>query len=197
MEISKDKYYTPEEYFAIVEDSQEKYEYHEGKLYNMAGGTSDHSAISANAIIALGNALSEKDCIVYTSDQQVVIHSQKRYVYPDVSVVCGEPEHEDEKKIRLTNPKLIVEVLSEGTIDYDRSDKFHLYCKIPSFQEYLLIHSNRVLVETYYRKESGSWSISSAFKLADTIHLYSLDLDLSVKDIYKKIKGLPEGIREY
>ncbi len=192
MEISDDKYYTVEEYFSIIEDSEEKYDYHEGKLYNMAGGTSNHSAISVNTIVGLSIALSNRDCMVYNSDQQVVIQSQKRYVYPDVSVVCGEPEHEDEKQIRLTNPKLIVEVLSEGTIEYDRSDKFHLYCKIPSFKEYLLIHSDRILVETFYREESGLWRISSAFKLEDTIHLYSLDLDLSLKDFYKKIKGLKE-----
>ena len=194
MDKSKDKYYSVEEYFSILEDSEEKYEYHNGELYGMAGGTSTHNGISANTITALSNSLSEKDCMVYNSDQQIAIESINRYVYPDVSVVCGKQEFEDEKEIRLKNPVLIVEVLSEGTKAYDKTTKFHLYCKIPSFREYVLIHTDRVQIDTYYKEESGLWRISSGFNLEDSVHLYSIDEDLLLGDIYKKIKNLKQGI---
>ena len=194
MKISENKYYTTEEYFSIVEDSEEKYEYHEGKLYAMAGGTSKHNAISTNTSTALNIALSEKDCMVYNSDQQVVINDSKRYVYPDVSVVCGTQDFEDKKETRLKNPILIIEVLSESTKGFDKTDKFHLYCQIPSFREYVLIHTDKIMVETYYKEDSGLWRISSAFRIKDSIQLYSINSTITLTDIYKKIKNLKEGI---
>lgn len=197
MDISDDKYYTVEEYFSIVEDSEEMYEYHNGKLCGMAGGTATHNAISLNTAVTLHNTLSERDCMVYNSDQQVSINSLNRYLYPDVSVVCGEQEFEDEKEMRLKNPILILEVLSESTKAYGKNAKFLLYRNIPSFQEYLLIYPDRTQIDSYYREDSGLWRISSGFKLEDTIHLYSINVDLNLSDVYNKIKGLKGGMEVY
>ena len=99
--------------------------------------------------------------------------------------------------MRLKNPILILEVLSESTKEYDKSTKFHLYCKIPSFREYVLIHTDRIQIDSYYREDSGLWRISSGFKLEETIHLYSINVDLRLSDVYNKIKGLKGGMEVY
>ena len=109
MNALKNRDYTVEEYFSILEESDTKLEYHNGKIYAMAGGTFNHSVLSMNMGTALNNALSEKDCVVCSSDQQVFIQSENRYVFPEVSVVCGEGEFDDKKNTRLKNPVLIVE----------------------------------------------------------------------------------------
>lgn len=195
MNIQENKKYTKEEYFSLVEESKVKLEYHQGKIYAMAGGTPEHNLISGNAVTALNIALNERDCLVYNSDQQIALSTLERYVYPDASVVCGEQEFENPHKNRLKNPILIVEVLSENTKNYDKTDKFHLYCSLPSFREYVLIHSDRILVETYFKEETSLWRISSAFRLDETIHLFSINVDIPLEQLYRKISGLKEGIQ--
>lgn len=192
MAAIEDRYYSKEEYFSLVAESDLKIEYHKGQLYAMAGGTSNHNIISGNILTGLNNALVNRDCMVYNSDQQIAIAKQDRYVYADTAVVCGEREFEDNKETRLINPSLIVEVLSDSTKDYDKTTKFHLYCSLPSFREYVLIHTDRIFVESFYKVESGLWRISSAFKLSDHLPLYSLKIDLAVSMLYHKIKGLKE-----
>lgn len=192
MKAIEDRYYTKEEYFSLVEESDLKIEYHKGRIYAMAGGTSNHNIISGNILTALNNALTERDCLVYNSDQQLAISQQERYVYADVAVVCGERAFEDQKETRLINPSLIFEVLSDSTKDYDKTTKFHLYCRLPSFKEYALVHSDRIFVESFYKEESGLWRISSAFSLQESIHLYSLSIDLPLSRLYNKITGLKE-----
>lgn len=192
MPTLEDRTYSIEEYFSLVEELDYKIEYHKGKIFAMAGGSSEHNLIATNVTSQLNNALAEKDCYVYNSDQRLAILSDHRYLYPDAMVVCGDREFADEKRLMLINPMLIVEVLSPSTTDYDRSGKFHLYGKVSSFKEYLLVHSDRVFVEAFYRENSDLWRISSAFRLDQNIHLYSLGLDLPLENIYRKIDGLKE-----
>ncbi len=137
--------------------------------------------------------MSDKDCIVLNSDQQLAVSSENRYLYPDAMVVCGQATFEDKKQARLSNPCLIVEVLSPSTAEYDRSAKFNIYKKIPSFKEYVLINSDRICVDTFYRESDELCRISSAYKLDMKVHLFSLGIDISVRDIYHKIDGLKEG----
>ena len=140
----------------------------------------------------LNVALAAKDCYVYYSDQQLYLAKHQRFVYPDVMVVCGEQEFRDEKQLQIQNPKLIIEVLSGSTEGYDKTDKFSYYRSLPSFKEYVLINAEKVYVDAYYREASDLWRISSAYRLEDTIHLYSLGIDLSVKSIYAKTKDVKE-----
>lgn len=184
------QYYTPEEYFQLLEESEVKFEYHDGYLEMMAGGTSNHNIISSNLRGELYIALRESDCIVYDSDQAVQIDDYNRYLFPDASVVCGKREFEDEKQMRLKNPFLIIEVLSETTEAYDRGEKFRYYRSLPSFREYVLIHSSRVLCEIFYREESNLWRISAVSDLDESIHLHSLKLDIPLRQLYAKTEDL-------
>ena len=192
MSVITDKKYTVEEYFALLEEGEIKYEFFDGRIYAMAGGSPKHNLISVNTTIALGNSLANRDCFVFNSDQQVVITPKGKYVFPDVTVCCGEPKYEDNQ--RLLNPTTIFEVLSPSTKAYNKYDKFHLYCQIASFKEYVLIHTDRLLIESFFRNTSGLWKISNAFRLEDAIQLYSIDVNLQLSDVYKKIKGLKSGL---
>jgi len=184
MEALQKRYYTKEEYFDLVKESQEKLEYHDGEIFAMAGGTPNHNLIAVKTLRAIDEQLDNRDCLVYNSDQAVNIESANRYLYPDISALCGEQEFEG---VRLKNPVLIIEVLSEGTEAYDRGDKFNYYRSLPSFREYVLISSEKVQVESFYREEENLWRISSARELEQSIHLYSLDLDIPLSRIYAKV----------
>jgi len=190
----EDRFYTVEEYFSILEQSDEKLEYHNGKIYAMACGTSNHNAISVNVSTQLKIALSGKGCQVYSSDQQVMIESINRYVYPDVSVACKDREFADDKKTKLLNPILVVEVLSESTAVYDKNTKLSLYSKIPSFKEYILVNAERVEVHTYYKEDEELWRISFASNLEDKIKIHSLGVEISIAEIYDEINDIEKGI---
>jgi Uma2 family endonuclease len=190
MEPEKRRYYTPEEYFEILEASDVKLEYHNGYIEAMAGAPSNHNILSGNVRLALGNALLNTDCVVYDSDQAVKIDAYNCCVFPDTSVVCGKREFEDARQLRLTNPFLIIEVLSDSTAAYDRGEKFSYYRSLPSFREYVLIHANKIWVESFYREESNLWRISSISSLEDSFSFNSLQLTVSLKPLYAKTEGI-------
>lgn len=185
--------YTKEEYFALLAESTEKLEYHDGEIVAMAGGTANHSTISYNAGLSLGIIGREKGCFVSTSDLAIAIPTFNRYMFPDFAVTCGEMQFEDKGKRRLSNPNLIIEVFSESTEGYDRGDKFSYYRSLPSFKEYILISSTKVKVEGYYREDKSLWRLSSAEKLEDSITIYSLGIELKVADLYLKTEGVVIG----
>ena len=162
MDLLKQRIYTKEEYFELAEQSYVKLEFHDGEIYAMSGGTSDHSLVSTNTRTELNLALRERNCVVYDSGMAVFIENGNRYVYPDISVVCGPQEFQDEKRLRLLNPSLIIEVLSEPTEAYDRGRKFGYYRSLPCFQEYILISSTRVVVEGWCRKSKDLWQTRGA-----------------------------------
>ncbi len=192
--VEKGKTYSFEEYLALEEKSEVKHEFHNGKLTPMAGGTFNHSII-ANAIGALlFNFIlkSQKKCHVSNSDIKVHIPVTNRSVYPDVTLICGEPEFYLNHVTVITNPQLIVEVLSDSTEKNDRTTKFENYCSIPSFREYLLVAQDRPFVEAFYLHdpETALWKISRASGLDASIKLLSIDCTLDLKDIYRMVKDL-------
>ena len=146
-----------EEY--IEQETQEsiKYEYHNGRIYALAGGTLNHGLISGNAHLEIGIQLKNKgnNCLPFNSDVKLFIESTNSYVYPDSMVICGEIEESNENKDSVVNPILIVEVLSKSTADYDRGDKFYLYRQIPSFREYVLIEQKKHVVDVHYKHEKS------------------------------------------
>jgi len=109
------------------------------------------------------------------------------YTYPDVIVLCDEPQFSDEQKDTLLNPVLIIEVLSESTKDYDRGGKFEQYRTINSFVEYLLIAQDRPHAEHHVRQGDGSWILPETNSLEDTLQLKSVPCSLRLADIYNKI----------
>ena len=149
MAIESIRQMTVAEYFAYEEKSEIKHEYIDGEIYPMTGGTLKHAAIIANTSGELRQRLKGAKCTVLSSDMRIRV-SPSRYVYPDVSVVCGDPVTDD-KSITLFNPTMIAEVTSPSTVDYDGVIKRDYYETIPSIQAYLVIDQHRVLVELYTR----------------------------------------------
>jgi Uma2 family endonuclease len=187
---------TVEEYLRI--DRQEnrekngKYEFFNEKLIYMAGGTLKHGAIMNNAGYALGHGVRiTKSVNSVFSDTKIKSHlDYKNYVYPDGAVSDGRPEYEDEKKDILTNPLLIVEVLSDSTEIFDRGEKFKSYRNIPSFKEYILISQDKRCVEQFYKDDNGQWQFGDVLSRG-ILKLKSMDSSLSIDDIYFNV-DVPE-----
>jgi Uma2 family endonuclease len=174
---------TKEDYLMLNESSKNaRYEYLDGRLRMLAGGSADHSLIAANLITILNNLLEERPCLVYNSDMQLQL-SESRYLYPDVTVSC-DPRDEAPEDNKTRYPTVVIEVLSPSTQDDDRGWKFLFYQSHPTIQDYVLVDSQRILVEVFHR-EKNVWT-SSKYRLNDNVELEGLDVEFSVYDVYKK-----------
>jgi len=181
------KRYTPEEYLAIDRQAPFKSEYHAGEIFAMAGASEEHNIITVNLTVALGSQLRGGPCRPFAADMRVRVGPADLYAYPDVVVVCGERRYADEQRDVLLNPTVIIEVLSPGTEDYDRGDKFTGYRYLDSLQEYLLVAQDRPHVEHYTRQPDGRWLLSEAAHLEAVIHLPSLAADLALSEVYADV----------
>lgn len=191
---NQEKHYTFEEYLAMEEKAEFKSEYEKGKIYAMAGGTLDHSTISQNTGTAISNELREKGkrCRVNNSEIKIRIEEYDKGVYPDVSVICEPATFHNNRKDVITNPLLVVEVLSNSTRDYDKGSKFTQYRSLPSFREYLLIDQYEAKAESWYKVEENVWRISNARGLDAVIPLFVLDIEIKLSDIYYMIEEVIE-----
>lgn len=187
MALPASKYFTPEEYLEIEHSADHKSEYYDGQIYAMAGGSKRHNLIGSNIIRELGTKLKSKPCHVFNSDQKIFVNDYELYTYPDASVVCGPMSFDAPDPDIVTNPILIVEVLSESTAGYDRGKKFEFYRSITTFREYLLVDQDRVYIEHFHQDPANKWILTVYNKSEDTLSLPSLAIDLSVAEIYDKI----------
>lgn len=179
---------TPEEYLAFERKALQKSEYFKGEVFAMSGASEQHNLIVANVIASLHVQLKQRPCKVYPSDMRVKVSPTGLYTYPDVVVVCGEVQFDDEQKDTLLNPTLLVEVLSESSEDYDRGKKFEHYRTIPSFVEYVVIAQATPHVEQFTRRANHQWLLSETNDLQDIIQLSSIHCDLTLADIYDKVE---------
>lgn len=173
---------TPEEYLAWEATQETKYEYVDGEIIAMTGGTITHARIYLNLYRALFPHLSQRGCEVFVSDAKVQDSKSKRYFYPDLVVTCSDDDKKNNKFIQY--PKVIVEVLSPSTSYYDQGRKLKLYRQLPSLQEYILIDSQRISVEMYKRKTGKIWSYSY-YDLDETLTIPSIEFDCSVEMLYE------------
>jgi len=178
-------YWTAEEFLAFEADSEFKHELIDGEVYDMSGGTGEHSQIAANIIISLGNLLEASSCRVNTSDMMLKV-SDDKYLYPDVSVVCGRPEYEDDSRLALVNPILVVEVTSPSSADADRGYKREAYMRLPSVQAYLIIDQHRIYAELYERADVG-WRMQVFTNVDDAISIEALNVELPLSQVYRGI----------
>ena len=179
-------YHFVEDYIAIERESFEKMEYYHGEIFAMADGSLNHSLLSSNMNIALGNAIKSRGngCRTYNSDAKIAI-SETRFVYPDTFVVCGKTETFDIMPDAASNPLLIVEVQSPSTGLYDREGKFQAYRQIKSFREYVLISQDKILVEVFYKPDNKDfWQFRSYDSLDETVQLNSIDSEVLMAEIY-------------
>ncbi|MDE2749132.1 MAG: Uma2 family endonuclease [Chloroflexota bacterium] len=177
---------TVEEYLAFDEASEIQHEFIDGELIPMPGGSGPHNLIAASATTALGVALVDRDCYVFGSQMRVQIDETK-YLYPDVSVVCGEPAYGDDNKVILLNPTVVVEVTSPSSLTTDHVDKVAYYGAVPSIQGYLILDQDRAFAAWYTRAESG-WRLRQFSDLAAEIELEPLGCTLKLAEIYRGVR---------
>lgn len=181
---------SPEEYLARERRADRKSEYFGGEIFAMSGASPAHVLIVTNVVSEFREQLRGRDCRVYSTDLRVKVSATGLYTYPDVVVVCDAPRFEDEHADTLVNPKVIVEVLSKTTQDYDRGAKFEQYRTIESFLEYVLIAQDKPHVEHFTRQPDGRWILAETNRIDDRIELESVGVHLALADVYEKA-GLP------
>lgn len=185
-------YYTPEEYLELEEKSEYKNEYRDGEIIPMTGGTTNHNKLPLNLATSLNLALNDLDYEVYIGDVKLWIPRYREFTYPDIMVIEGEPIYYSTNTTIVTNPLLIAEVLSKSTKDYDRGDKFLYYRSIPEFKEYILIDQHKHYVMQYVKNNENQWLLTE-YETEDAIlKLASINLQLSLKQLYKKINFLEQ-----
>ena len=181
--------YTLEEYLALERESEAKYEYWDGEVFAMSGGTANHDQIMGNTYELLRNKLRGRDCRVFTNNMQIKVPAAPPYRYGDGSVVCGKVEVERFNGADLLiNPVLIIEVLSPSTEAYDRGDKFTYYKSIPSFSEYLLIAQHRAHITHYVKSPTGKWDYEESNDLTSDVYLVTIDSTLLLADLYANVE---------
>jgi Uma2 family endonuclease len=180
------KYYSPEEYLALEELAEYRSEYYRGEIFAMSGGSANHNRIAGNVYIALREAFEGKPCEAFITDMRLHIKKNSLYTYPDVMVVCGKVAFAKGRNDTITNPVVIIEILSESTQAYDRGTKFELYRAIDSLQDYVLIDQARIHVEYFHKWEDGRWVLAEFNELEMILRLEGVELPLS--RIYQRVE---------
>jgi len=192
--------YTLEEYFDLELSSNERYEYWNGDVFCMSGVSDAHAQIEINLVNVLSVNLRGRPCRVFPANMRIKVPTLPPYRYADLSVACDKPVFEKIGGVdALTNPTLIIEVLSDSTEAYDRGDKFSHYKSIPSFKAYLLVAQHRPHITQYEKNADGSWGYSEVNDLSANVYLASVDCTLTLEEIYQGVtfpaKPLP-NLRE-
>jgi Uma2 family endonuclease len=178
---------TPQEYLELERKAEIKSEYLDGEIFAMSGATREHTKIVANITAELVSQFMDRPCEVYPLDMRTKVSPTGLYTYPDIAAVCGEPEFEDAHLDTLTNPQLIIEVLSDSTESYDRGKKFAHYRTIDSLREYILVSQTECRIERFSRHDDGSWLYTEITDPNGSIELTSVACRLSVSRVYHKI----------
>lgn len=179
---------TVEEYLQFERESDAKHEYFRGEVYATAGAGVRHNQIFSNFFIALGIQLKGKPCQPYGSDLRIHIPQNTLFTYPDISVFCGDFVHLDEPADSTIGPTVLIEILSPSTRNYDRGSKFKLYRDIPTLKDYILVDSDMIGVEAFRINGSGHWELEEYTQSAEMLKISSLDISISLAEIYNKTK---------
>ncbi|MEH1970830.1 Uma2 family endonuclease [Nostoc sp.] len=190
MQITKQRYYTPEEYLELEEAADYKSEYIDGQIIPMAGGTVNHNQIALNLSTELNFAFKKQNYRVFMGDVRLWI-TQKRTTYPDVMILAGEPEFFNNRMDIILNPQIIVEVLSKSTKGYDSEDKFQAYRTISTFQEYLLIDQTQIYVDQFSKTGKKQWALREYDEEDEAIALATVPFEIYLQDLYNKVEFEP------
>ncbi len=199
-------YFTVEEYLALERASEERYAYLDGQIYAMAGESPEHGDICSNLVIDVGAQLRGRPCRVWTKDTKVrsgPIPQTRRifkglFSYPDLVMVCGEPQFHDAYRDVLLNPTVIIEVLSPNTEAFDRGEKFRRYRIFnPSLSDYVLVAQDQPLIEHFVRQEQGQWLLAASVSdLSSSVSLASIQCTLPLTNVYDRIV-FPAEVQEH
>ena len=188
MSSQPNTYLSPEEYLEIERKAERKSEYHQGEMFAMAGASRRHGLIVFNVGGELRGQLKGRPCEAFSNDLRLRVSPTGLYTYPDVVVVCGEPQFADDQDDTLLNPTVIIEVLSKSTRDYDRGMKFEHYRTLPSLLEYLTIAQDKVHVEHWTRQQEHLGLLAEYNDLSQAIQLPAIGCALALSEVYDKVK---------
>jgi Uma2 family endonuclease len=177
--------WSADDYLAFERASQEKHEFVDGQVYLMTGASRRHNLIVVNLVITLGGQLRGGPCEMYASDMRLRVG--RDFFYPDLSMVCDEPQFADDTFDTLLNPALIIEVLSPSTEQYDRGRKFEKYRALESLREYVLVAQDRPYVERYTRQNDG-WLLTEAAGLDSALELATVEARLPLVELYDRLR---------
>ncbi len=187
--------YTIEVHLRLERESEEKHEYRDGQIIPMhdviasAGGSHNHSLISANLTGTLGNALKSGPHRAHGSLLGMHVPLPPLYTYPDAMVICGKPIFDKKNEAEtITNPAFIAEVISPSSEAYDRGDKFNRYRTLESLKEYMLVSQDTARVELYFRQEGGTWLLTPVSGIEASARLSSLGISLALSEIYAGVE---------
>lgn len=191
-QIARSAHISPEEYLVRERAAFEKSEYYQGEIIPMAGASFNHNRIKENVIIQAGSQMETTQCQSFSSDIRVSLPETTLFTYPDIVIVCGEPQLADGEFDNLLNPAVIIEVLSDGTENYDRNQKFQRYQKLSSLREYILIGSQSIAVAVWRKIEDGSWVLAESHTdVNQRFRIDTIDLVISLEKVYARTVGLP------
>ena len=180
--------FTIEEYLVMEDAATEKHEYYKGEIFAMSCAKLPHIIIFKNLFGEIGIRLKGKQCQPYGGDMRIHIEANTLFTYPDISIICGEPETLNGDNLNVLNPAVIIEILSSSTKNYDRGEKFKLYRDIPTLKEYILVDSESIHVEIFRLNEAGHWELQE-YKLAEeTLYIKTINENILVRDIYYGVK---------
>ncbi|MCZ8192486.1 MAG: Uma2 family endonuclease [Microcystis sp. LE19-338.1B] len=187
LSATETKSYTPEEYLALEETSEDKNEYRQGEIIPMVGATTNHNQIAGNFYRRFPLNINNQDYYTYMETVRLWLSDYSIYTYPDVMVIKGQPLYQGNSQSNVINPLIIVEVLSNSTQAYDRGDKFKFYRSLPTFQEYILIEQSSYSVERYYKQKDEQWLIDFLTGENAVLQLVSVDWQISLQDLYQRV----------
>ena len=190
---TQQKTYTPEEYLALEEAADQRHEYIDGEIIPMAGGTTNHNKIALNFCRRFPLTIHEQDYEVYMSDVRLWIPDVRRYTYPDVMIVAAPTEYYDSSQTTITNPTIIIEVLSRSTQNYDQKLKWKHYRSIPTLQEYIVISQYSYDVDQYIRNGQGEWLFKAYEGAEAELRFTTVDFAIALADLYNRVTFPPEA----
>lgn len=179
---------SPQECLALERQAETRSEYFGGAMFAMSGASFEHNIIKENLARKLGNQLEGGPCRVVTSDMRVKVDATGLYTYPDIVVVCSEPEFEDGYFDTLLNPRIVVEILSDSTERCDRGARFRHYRQIPSLKEYVLVAQDRPLIERYACQSDGSWNLVTFDDPSGTFAFATIAVQIPMTDVYTGVR---------
>jgi Uma2 family endonuclease len=178
---------TPQQYLELERAAEYKSEYYAGEVFAMAGASFAHVTIVTNLVIELGSRLRNSPCRVCSTDLRLATSASGLYTYPDVMVICDAPAFIDAHLDTVTNPAVVIEVLSASTKNYDRGQKFESYRAIPSLMEYMTVSQDKIHVEINTRQPDDTWLLRDV-RESDPVKLQSIGVELQLADIYQKVE---------
>ncbi|HMS43532.1 MAG TPA: Uma2 family endonuclease [Pyrinomonadaceae bacterium] len=187
--------FTAEDYLKFERESSSRHEFLDGEIYSMAGESLSHNRVCVNLSGEVRNKLKGKPCEALSPNMKVRTSTASLFAYPDLTIVCGEPQFHDKKKDVLTNPKVIFEVLSPSTAEYDRSKKFIRYrMGNETLTDYILVSQEYCFIEHFTKQADGNWIYRSLDTLSDNLRIEAIDCQLSLQEIYDRVelKPLPD-----